>query len=252
MIKCVVIHGSARKANTYKATRQLMESMSRLGEFEFDEIFLHDLKLPFCRGCFNCIEKDEDKCADQATISMIETKILSAEALILTSPIYILQINAETKNLLDHFAYRFHRPRFFQHKAMVLTTTAGAGAKIGTRFMKNTLLFLGFNRVHCLPITCNSDVLPDTEKLKAKINKAAMGFYEDLRSGKPKSPSLYQIAIYNAFRANAEMGRKNESCDYRYWEQTGMLRQTHFHPLGAVKRRLSNLMFWLLRKIIPA
>ncbi len=252
MKKCIIIHGSARRGNTYKATQMVMENLKLLGNVEFDEIFLHDLKLPFCRGCFLCMEQGEQLCADGAIMADLEARILSADALVMAAPIYILQINAETKNLLDHFAYRFHRPLFFAKKALVITTTAGAGAKNGTRFMKQALLFLGFNRVHCLPITCNSDVLPNTKKIKEKINSASKIFFDDLTSDKLHPPSLYQIAIYNVFRANAESGRTKESCDFRYWEQNGMINLVHINKTGMVNKLLGSLIYRILKKVIPS
>lgn len=251
MIKCVVIHGSARRGNTYKATQMVMENLNRWGNVEFDEIFLHDLKLAFCRGCFNCLETGEKYCADRAIIAVVEARILSADALILAAPIYILQINAETKNLLDHFAYRFHRPVFFAKKALVITTTAGAGALSGTKFMKQTLLYLGFNRVHSLPITCKSDVLPDTVKVKEQINRASRDFFSDLTSAKIHPPTLFQTAIYNVFRVNAQNGRKTESCDYRYWKENAMLDTVYKHKVGLVNELLGSLMYRILKKVVP-
>lgn len=248
----MVIHGSARRGNTYKATKMVMDNLSRLGGVEFDEVFLHDLKLPFCRGCFNCILTGEKYCADSAKIADLEARILAADALVLAAPIYILQINAETKNLLDHFAYRFHRPLFFSKKALVITTTAGAGAKKGTGFMKQTLLFMGFNRVHSLAITCNSDVLPDTLKIKAQINRASRDFLEDLASARIHPPTLFQTAIYNAFRVNAENGRKDGSCDYRYWKQNGMLDLVHKHKAGMAKELFGALIYRVLKQVVPS
>lgn len=252
MKKCVVIHGSARRGNTFKATRMLMENLKQMGAVEFDEIFLHDLKLPFCRGCFLCIEKDEKLCKDSAIVADLEARILASDALILGAPIYILQINAETKNLLDHFAFRFHRPKFFDKKAMVITTTAGAGAKSGTKFMKNTLLFLGFSKVHCLPITCQSDVLPDTQKIKDQIRRSSEAFFKDLYSSSLPSPGLYQMAIYNVFRVNAEHGKKRDSCDYKYWKQMGMIDKVHINRAALPMRLLGGIIHGILKKVVPS
>ncbi|WP_409069976.1 hypothetical protein ACFLKB_12625 [Clostridium sp. FAM 1755] len=40
-----------------------------------------------------------------------------------------MQITGLLKNSIDHMSYNFHRPRFFTKKALVITTTAGAGHK---------------------------------------------------------------------------------------------------------------------------
>ncbi|MDF1616917.1 NAD(P)H-dependent oxidoreductase [Petrocella sp. FN5] len=46
-MKIVVIHGSPRKGNTYKATKQFKEEMEKQGEVEFVDFFYQKICLNF-------------------------------------------------------------------------------------------------------------------------------------------------------------------------------------------------------------
>ncbi|GAJ06215.1 unnamed protein product, partial [marine sediment metagenome] len=62
-MKVLVIVGSSRvKGNTYKATKQLEEKIKKLGEVEFNYLFLKEANLKPCRGCFTCVTRGEQLC----------------------------------------------------------------------------------------------------------------------------------------------------------------------------------------------
>jgi len=59
--------------------------------------------------------------------------MLNSDALIFTTPVFVLNINGAIKALLEHFGFMFmvHRPRLqmFGKIAYILATTAGARTK---------------------------------------------------------------------------------------------------------------------------
>ena len=252
MKQCLVIHGSPRNGNTRKVTGMVMAEMMKLGEWEFTEVNVHDLRVPFCVGCYNCFSRGEEYCPHREQVQMIESLITSSDAVILSAPIYILQINGETKNLLDRFAYRFHRPKFFDKKALVITTTAGAGAKKGARFLRETLYQMGFNYAYLLPITCFDLVLKPNAKQEKLIKMTATKFHQDLHSAKLHRPGWFHVIYHTAFRAGANAGKKEDSADYRYWRDNGLLEKKHPTSLGAVKGLAAGMLFALMRQVIPS
>ena len=115
-MKCLVIHGSPRRGNTWDVLKLTEEEMNKNGEFEFEEIELAKENIPTCLGCFNCIIKGESLCPHKNTIQRIVSKIEEADAIIITSPVYSMQITGLLKNFIDHMSYNFHRARFFIKK----------------------------------------------------------------------------------------------------------------------------------------
>jgi multimeric flavodoxin WrbA len=55
--------------------------------------------------------------------------MLVSDGVIFVSPAYCQNVTALMKNFVDRFAYIFHRPRFFNQKALIISTTCGAGLK---------------------------------------------------------------------------------------------------------------------------
>lgn len=135
-MKCLVIHGSPRRSNTWEVLNMVENEMKRIGDFDFELIELSKEKIPTCIGCFNCIFKGEDKCPHKNFIIPLVKKIEEADALIITSPVYSMQLSGLLKNFIDHMSYNFHRPRFYNKKALIITTTAGAGHKDTAKYLE--------------------------------------------------------------------------------------------------------------------
>lgn len=242
----LVIHGSARRANTYRITELAKQEIASGGGVEFTDVFLHELKLPFCLGCINCVNKGENLCSHKEIIQTLAQQIEEADALILTSPTYILTLNAEVKNLLDHYAYLFHRPRYFRKKALVISSTAGAGAGSTCKFMSRTLQAWGMNKVHKLPIVCMDDVFHETPARLEKIRKASAAFRKDLLSEKLHHPTWFQLSLYTAMRSNATLGAGKQSADYLYWSEQKRLKTVYPTPAGIGRHLFARAVFALM------
>lgn len=250
MKKCLVLHGSPRRGNTYKATMQAVERLAKRG-WEFEQIHIRDLKLPPCIGCFNCILRDEALCPHREIMGKIIDLMHQCDALIVGAPIYIMHVNAETKNLFDHLAYVFHRPRFFGKQAMVITTTAAAAAKRGTKFLKETLYQLGYNHAYELPIACWDAELKLTDKLKARIARISDRFAHDVESGRQYKPSWFHMTYHTAFRAAALAGTRERSTDHLYWKEQGLLDRVYPLPTGLVKGLAGRTLFGIMKAAMP-
>ncbi|MGZ7044375.1 MAG: flavodoxin family protein, partial [Methanobacterium sp.] len=128
-MKVLTIMGSPkRKGNTYRITRKVEEEMKKLGDVEFEYVFLKDLDLKSCLGCGVCMDKGEEICPLNDDRAMMEEKMQNADGVIFTSPNYVFNVTGLMKNFIDRFAYVCHRPRFFKN-AMVLTTSGVGGSR---------------------------------------------------------------------------------------------------------------------------
>ena len=119
-MKYVIINGSPRKKNTWAIVKHIQSNL----EATFEEIHLKDYNIPLCNGCYNCILKGEKYCPHFDKINTIMDKLKSADAFIIASPVYAMNVTAILKNFIDHTAYLYHRPEFFTKKALVVVSTA--------------------------------------------------------------------------------------------------------------------------------
>ena len=242
-MKYVIINGSPRKKNTWKIINQVKTNL----EGEFEEVHLAKEKIPMCNGCYNCIEKSESKCPHFDKINPIVEKIKGADGLIIASPVYAMNVTALLKNFFDHTAYFYHRPMFFDKKALVVVSTAGAGHKKVAKYIDETIRHWGFNNVYKITYACGGKEHLETED----IDKTARKFNDDVKSKKLHSPKFGDVLFYNVWRAMASSENPIES-DAEFWKDTGLINHD-FSPivkLGIVKKIFAKLMFFIFKRVL--
>ena len=244
-MKYLIINGSPRKKNTWSMVKQ---AKTNLGEdAEFEEVQLMKEKIPMCNGCFKCILEGEENCPHHEIISPIIEKILWADGIIITSPVYAMNVTGLLKNFLDHTAYFYHRPQFFDKKALVIVSTAGAGQKKVANYIDETLRHWGFNRIYKITYAFGGK-----EEINAdEINKASQQFHKDVSSKKLHSPKFGDIIFYNVWRAMASEG-EGMLKDKEFWESSGLVNH-EFAPnvkIGIFKKAFAKIMYFILKKVM--
>ena len=99
MPKIVAIYGSPRRrGNTATLLKHAVQGAVDAGA-QVNEIILRDLKMSPCLEIYAC--KKEGKCAIKDDFHNVVDQILSADGLILASPIFFYTVSAHTKILMD-------------------------------------------------------------------------------------------------------------------------------------------------------
>ena len=99
MAQIVAIYGSPRRrGNTATLLKHAVKGAADAGA-QVDEIILRDLKMSPCLEIYAC--KKEGKCAIKDDFHNVVDQILSADGLILASPIFFYTVSAHTKILMD-------------------------------------------------------------------------------------------------------------------------------------------------------
>lgn len=223
-MKILIIHGSPRKKNTWDLLNIVKDKLNAKMDINYELIELNKAKLDTCKGCFNCIFRGEDKCPHSSTMKSLIDKIDNCDAMIMTSPVYSLQISGLLKNFIDHMSYNFHRPKYFNKKALIIITTAGAGEKESANYLKKVLQFWGLSSIYTIAIKYRNKIEDvDYKRIDKEINK----FASDLINERTKSPSLKQVCMYNSWRAMSAFPYKEGSADYDYWQISGLNRYTY-------------------------
>lgn len=232
-MKITIIHGGPRKGNTYKAAETVKSEMLKHGEVEFKEYFLPRDMPEFCKGCCNCFFKGENHCPHAEYVQPIVVDMLDSDGLIFTSPVYVLCESGCIKALLDHLAYMFmpHRPQkeIFSKKALILSTTAGAGTHGSMKPIATSLTFWGVNKIYRCGVTMWALSWEDMEAKRKKhytkkIVKSANRFYNDVASKKRHHPSPIQWIMFHICRQmNKGTQTSKPSLDSAHWLANGWL-----------------------------
>ncbi|RAP52202.1 MAG: hypothetical protein BZ138_03565 [Methanosphaera sp. rholeuAM270] len=247
-MKVLIINGSPRRENTWKIICRVKETLTSLDEnIFFDEVDLIDENIPSCIGCYNCFMDGEDTCPHANTIQPIVNKMKECDGLIITSPVYALNVSGLMKNFIDHLAYFYHRPYFFEDKAMVVVTTAGAAHKKVGKYLDETLRNWGYNQRFKLCFVHAHDVhgyLPlDT---KQKIDKESVKFYTSIQNKILKSPSMKALFMYNVWRAMAV--NSHIPADNKYWVENKLIDTEYYDkvPCSFIKKLPMKVFYKLM------
>ncbi len=97
--KVLILSGSPRKGgNSDTLCDKFMEGAKEAGH-EVEKIFVTDQKIGFCRACYAC--RNTGKCFQKDDMDAILDKIVAADVVVLSSPVYFYAINGQMKTLLD-------------------------------------------------------------------------------------------------------------------------------------------------------
>lgn len=231
-MKVCIVHGSPRKGNTYKATGIFKEELQKEGNVEFTEYFLPKDMPHFCCGCYNCLEKGEDKCPHAKYVQPIADSIKEADGLIFNSPVYVLAESGGMKALLDHFAYLYmpHRPEeeMFSKIAIVISTTAGAGTGNAIKTISRSLRFWGVRKIYKCGLAIFAkewgDMKPQKQQnFKNILCKKARKFYKTVQKRKHLSPNIFTRMMLGILKGMIS-GLPDGHPDKEHWKQKGWVK----------------------------
>jgi len=154
-MRIAVIHGQMHHGSTYHAVHQLLEHYRTLdGSVQINEFFLPKDGPDHCVGCYQCFNKGEQFCPHYDKVGPIVAAMEQADLVVIGSPTYAFEMTGQLKTLLDHLGYMWlsHRPNghMFRKQGVVVSTTAGAGAKNVVKSLKRQLFWIGISQVHSL------------------------------------------------------------------------------------------------------
>ena len=225
----LTIIGSPRKqGNTAHLTNTVIQLLSQHKDVTIEYLYLADSNLGSCLGCHLCIFKDESKCPLHDGRDILLEKMKKADGIIVALPVYVFSVPALFKNFIDHFAFVCHRPIFFSKYAMVIVTTGGGGEKTVIKYTEQILSAWGYHVVSKLGIQTPpmKPVKIYIEQHTKKIQKATDTFYKHMRSGPPKTASLFSVIQFRIFRKIILQYPDDFEADVRFYEP---LSASHFY-----------------------
>lgn len=249
MKKVLAILASPRKQETARVLSWIEESLTNRGDIAIETIFLPDMHISMCKGCFNCLSRGEKYCPLQKDdVAVIYQKMVEADGLIFATPVYSLQVTAYLKNLLDRLAFVFHRPAFF-HKTFLGVVTQGVyGDKKTLQYLNETAKFWGFKTIQGFTATTPPEMLTqeDYTRIKEKAEASANRFYQGLKSTTLPKPSLLDVIIFRMNRTIKPFIKETSPYDYGYFESKGWLSSPYYYDVRL--NPIAALIGWVMDK----
>ena len=227
-----VLHGSPNvKGNTFQAYKRFeaflleRENTIAVKEFHLQQDFNE-----FCRGCYTCFLKSEEKCPHRKKIEPIARAMLNADGLVFTSPSYVLGESAQMKAFLDHLGWLFfpHRPdtRMFTKSAMLIATAAGAGTRPANKCIRRSLRFWGVPSImqrgfNLFEIDMEKVKSKRLAKLDRQLRLDASRFLHSLK--RKKRVNIFKWILLRALRPMIK-SYPDDNIDKIYWKKMGWVR----------------------------
>jgi len=250
-IKVLVIMGSARKANTYRAAERIREILQEEAAVEWEYVMLRDVGLEQCRGCYTCFDRGEEYCPIKDDSALLEQKMHDADGVIFATPVYAFQVSGLMKVFIDRHSYIFHRPRFFRQKALLLTSAGAVGSKDVLEYLDTLARIWGFEVVARAGIVSHAKMGPlpayRVRENEEKLQAAAKAFLAALRRGKRAKPGLFDVMAFHIGRAPCDELGERSPADHAYWAGKGRRYYVDV-PVNPVYHALGTVAEWYLRR----
>ncbi|KNZ42625.1 flavodoxin family protein [Acetobacterium bakii] len=230
-MKVTVINGNTRHGSTWHCMDLLKQELSRYEAIEVTEFYMPRDMPHFCKGCFSCFLNGEETCPHAESIDPIVKAMEEADLVVLTSPVYGMDVSGQLKALLDHLCFMWlsHRPnpKMFNTVGLSISTTAGAGLSHTTKTMQNSLKFWGLKKRFALkePVSAMKwDEVPTKNKAKIRRDVAltAKKIAEKVSNIEKQPSPLFRRFM---FKMMLGMMKKNtwNPTDRNHWEAQGWL-----------------------------
>lgn len=229
----VAINGSPRKANTTLLLNRISGVLAKHG-IKTTSLSLSDYRIMECIGCETCVRKTGKCFQDDATEAVL-SQLRNADGIILSSPVYLMQITSSMKRMIDKTPSWTHRPPLVGKPVLLASTSAGSGLKNVLTYLETVAIqwgahptgFIGRSHLNQSPVT--------EEDLKK--------FIWHLTNPKEKfSPSYKQITQYQVQRV---LATKVLDIDKQFWQKKGWDKQIYYFPcrIDPIKRLWGSLFF---------
>ena len=100
----LLINGSpkGKRSNTYKLATAFIDGIKEeKKELEVEEIFVNNLEINSCLGCFSCWNKTPGECVIKDDMTEVIKNLLWADITIWSFPLYYFTVPGKLKTLID-------------------------------------------------------------------------------------------------------------------------------------------------------
>lgn len=104
--KVLILSGSPRKGgNSDTLCDRFMQGAVEAGH-EVEKIRVSEKKIGFCSGCYYCV-KSGGVCAKKDDMAEVLQKMIDADVIVLSSPVYFYSVDAQLKAVIDRTVARW-------------------------------------------------------------------------------------------------------------------------------------------------
>ncbi|TYC01605.1 MAG: flavodoxin family protein [Kosmotoga sp.] len=209
--KVVAVNSSRKKCNTYRALKSMKPIFDSEG-IEYEIINLHDYKINYCKGCETCIL--EDYCPIDDDVDKINEKLIRANGIILSTPVYIENLSGILKTFIDRNCKWYHRSDLLKKPYLCLATTNGSG-------LKNTLNYLDLVATRWGMVPCGK-IGRKIKDHKIPVNRKEMGEFIEFIYHPEKIKQWIGPSKFINYNVQKAISLNLFEIDRKFWVEEGI------------------------------
>jgi multimeric flavodoxin WrbA/putative sterol carrier protein len=189
--------------------------------FGLEEIFLSRHEIKPCAGCALCLEKGA--CWIRDDYKSLVQRVLAADAVILASPVYFLNVTAQMKTFLDRSLGYGHRPRGAWKPGLALSVSAGYGETWVADYLSRLLKVYGaFPVGQFTAIAVGPGQFLGQEAVAARAQDLARDLVRAVREGR-RYPATDQDLHFWQFMGHLIKEHQDfMKADLEHWQKLGL------------------------------
>lgn len=151
-MKTLVVEASPRRdGNSITLARSLIRGLRDAGETEIRELFLNEMDIRHCNGCWSCLKLGEPGCVIDDDMISVYPLLIEADLQVFATPIYWWTICGQMKTFMDRLEGFLdgNGPNNFSGKTLVLIVTYVAedpdGVALAIRMYRSIAAWAGMS-----------------------------------------------------------------------------------------------------------
>ncbi|MBU4212547.1 MAG: flavodoxin family protein [Verrucomicrobia bacterium] len=211
-MKILAICGSPRgkKSQTKVLAGEVLKAAQAQGA-DVDMADLSEARIEFCRACEACHQKPGCVLHDDA--NTILANVLNADGLVLASPVYLNQVTAQLKAVLDRSSHFVHCMRLIGKYLAVVTTSGGGGGAQVQAYLRNYGNTVG---AQCVGgVDAKSPLKPADVAAAAALGKALVAAIQEKQQYPDQIKSMELQKQY--FRKLITLRKDDWPYEYQFW-----------------------------------
>lgn len=217
-MKILAICGSPRgkKSQTKVLAGEVLKAAQAQGA-DVEMVDLSEARIEFCRACEACHQKPGCVLHDDA--NTILAKMVKADGLVLASPIYLNQVTAQLKAVLDRSSHFVHCMRLIGKYLAVVTTSGGGGGAPVQAYLKHYANTVG---AQCVGgVDAKSPLKPADIAAAAALGKALVVAMQAKQQYPGQIKSMESQKQY--FRKLITLRKDEWPYEYQFWRDQDWL-----------------------------
>lgn len=194
-------------------------------ETQIEIITANQANINVCLGCCNCFNLGICPLETKDDMQQIKQKLLEADVIIISSPVYLHHLSGVAKTFLDRISHWAHTFNLIGKRVIVCSTTDTSGNEYVTSYLKKAMSSFGGLVVGEL----NVNLMKTEEELIKDFEVINNSLYESYKNPKACKVTSFQQQLFYTLK-NIYLKNPN-TYEAKYWKEHNLFEYLSFEDL---------------------